>query len=891
MDGVFLKDKSNKTLIDRVLIGKDVCTFMMEVIHYIENKKLEKFLCLIERPIENSPTPLYALALLKPMALGAIVLVKEMVPLCSDGFNLMIEDEELLLYRIFKSSTFWLLKAIHKPALQTLEMQINTAVSMSKVAGTRSIDNISFIHEYIEGRSGGINSLISDTSAALHYLIEGVNGLENDGDVKSLYITNKLKIFENDYIKIKNLSIFLGSWNVGNHQPGESLNNWLNLNEKLEEDGIKYYDIYVLGFQEVDMTAESIVLNNSTFPGLWLQHIVNEITIVSKSYELDSSYELVHSKHLGGMLLCIFILDIHKKYISMVESDTISCGIMGLMGNKGGVAISFKLYDSMLCFINCHLASSVNNVDKRNQDYEDIKNKLKFKNGRDNLRTIYQHDFLFWFGDLNYRLEMKREQVIKLIEKKDWNHLNHYDQLINLIEKKIVFYEFNESQINFCPTYKYDVGTNIFDTSEKKRIPSWCDRILFKGEGINDKLYGRSELLTSDHKPVRGVYILAIKEHIKERKKYYLDKIIRELDSFENNNIPDAILSKNNFDFGNIRFEETLKDKFILKNVGKVFVKFKFLPKFDGAYIFPNHIKIKPLGGMILPGEEITFELTLYIDKHSVKKLNEKNGNIDEILILHLENSKDYFISIIGQYKLSFLGFSYEQLVYMKKPVRNGFGSKETIRRDSFSSISLHPLIDNNKRGKNLKASTSGSSLINLSKSSFITPLDVPKELWRIMDYMYKKGLGIKGIFMNSGSPQEIYEIIEDLDKDNSFHKDFSIHSMSTVLLHFLDVTQEPIIPYEYYLDCIQKYNDVEYCKMFPEQILRKYKINYNIFNYLISFLIEILKHSKSNKMSMEKISLIFGNFFLQTTRQLPVNDLWKEKLLLKKAHFLINFL
>lgn len=65
-----------------------------------------------------------------------------------------------------------------------------------------------------------------------------------------------------------------------------------------------------------------------------------------------------------------------------------------------------------------------------------------------------------------------------------------------------VFVEFEEGKINFHPTYKYKVGTHDYD-EEKVRIPSWCDRILYRGESIEQLFYTSvSSPTISDHKPV-----------------------------------------------------------------------------------------------------------------------------------------------------------------------------------------------------------------------------------------------------------------------------------------------------------------------------------------------------------------------------------------------------
>lgn len=47
-----------------------------------------------------------------------------------------------------------------------------------------------------------------------------------------------------------------------------------------------------------------------------------------------------------------------------------------------------------------------------------------------------------------------------------------------------VFRGLREGQIGFRPTYKFDrASANPFayDTSEKRRIPAWCDRVFFRG--------------------------------------------------------------------------------------------------------------------------------------------------------------------------------------------------------------------------------------------------------------------------------------------------------------------------------------------------------------------------------------------------------------------------
>ena len=58
----------------------------------------------------------------------------------------------------------------------------------------------------------------------------------------------------------------------------------------------------------------------------------------------------------------------------------------------------------------------------------------------------------------------------ELISKKEFYKLFEYDQLNRIIKRKEhTFNNFKEMTISFPPTYKFDLNTNNYDTSAKRR--------------------------------------------------------------------------------------------------------------------------------------------------------------------------------------------------------------------------------------------------------------------------------------------------------------------------------------------------------------------------------------------------------------------------------------
>ena len=107
---------------------------------------------------------------------------------------------------------------------------------------------------------------------------------------------------------------------------------------------------------------------------------------------------------------------------------------------------------------------------------------------------------------------MTTPQVKESLENDKMDELLLKDQLRLERNEIKVFSGFQEGLIKFKPTYKYDPGTDTWDTSEKSRAPAWCDRILFRGENIKEKYYrSHMEFKNSDHKPISAAFEVGVK--------------------------------------------------------------------------------------------------------------------------------------------------------------------------------------------------------------------------------------------------------------------------------------------------------------------------------------------------------------------------------------------
>ncbi|XP_066056187.1 phosphatidylinositol 4,5-bisphosphate 5-phosphatase A isoform X2 [Chamaea fasciata] len=207
---------------------------------------------------------------------------------------------------------------------------------------------------------------------------------------------------------------------------------------------------------------------------------------------------LVSTVRMQGVILLVFAKYYHLPFLQDIQTDCTRTGLGGYWGNKGGVSVRLSVFGHMICFLNCHLPAHLEKTEQRKEDFATILHMQQFEGPAAN--GILDHDLVFWFGDLNFRIESLDICFVKYaIDSNVLSQLWEKDQLNIAKSTWPVLRGFQEGPLNFPPTFKFDVGTNKYDSSAKKRKPAWTDRILWKIKPP------RKGLGTDGHQPSQGV--------------------------------------------------------------------------------------------------------------------------------------------------------------------------------------------------------------------------------------------------------------------------------------------------------------------------------------------------------------------------------------------------
>ena len=487
-----------------------------------------------------------------------------------------------------------------------------------------------------------------------------------------------------------------------------------------------------------------------------------------------------------------------------------------------------------------------------------------------------------------------------------------HDQLHAQMRTRKAFHDgWREGKIEFLPTYKYDVGSvGAFDSSEKRRGPSWCDRILYRTrkdkldyeervqqEGLSEKKDAEMKLrgvveaatdedvlfdydpetdgvdeqfdgpapdtevvvtkagfedrihldyytshqrvISSDHKPLDAVLTLDYDAVDPDLKANIHQEVARELDKAENegrpvvtivvdqhrdSDITHSTTSASKYegvDFGDVKYDHLKIRNVTIANTGRVPAIVGFVDRstrngqpggvappwlsirFDRPSIHKNANAGALQEYSLEPGDAVNVELTVHItDLSLVRRLSEGEENLEDILVLRIQNGRDYFIPIRGNWLQSAFGRSIEKLVRIPE----GGVRRLQQQRPEGSSLSSHARHDD--------------------KENDVVKWSAPRELFRLteaIESLVERSLaewGMKGEegkppweqapgwpFAGWSTPEKERGVLrervrEALDTNNPFTELFALESgsvsrleaMAETLIEFLKSLQDGIV-------------------------------------------------------------------------------------------------
>ncbi|KDQ56675.1 hypothetical protein JAAARDRAFT_194649 [Jaapia argillacea MUCL 33604] len=663
-------------------------------------------------------------------------------------------------------------------------------------------------------------------------------------------------------------------------------------------------DMLVLGFQELDLSAEALLYSTKvTREDAWCDAVLAGLG------EKAALYDKLASKQLVGMLLVIFVKKTLRDCFSDVKFCAVGSGILGVMGNKGGTAIRVSFTPlrkhsseiwwpspTILTFVNSHLAAFDEMVDRRNADFHDLSRRLTFNSGNntpaeanqspsqllpislvvgDRATCMMNVAHTASTTDLNYRIDLSDGDIRTLLgshlREQNFQILLRSDQLNTAIRRGEAFEGFKEANISHLPTYRFSTGGLVDDlgydmklTSSLpsipwpgseyrcRRKPGWTDRILAISAptaSVAERSYqGHREITMSDHRPVSAEFEVHTKsvgarQFESELRRYY--RLTADMEEDEEFEPPKIKLDSTLLDYGKIAYERSIAKSLEIENIGKIPCAFRFIPVEINDAIHPPWVQIEPMTGLVLPGEIVIISLTAHVDLPTASLLNlRRKSRLRSTLILHTALGKDHFISAHAVYG----------------PVRSISPKHEMLPPERVQNA--------------------------------------PQELMRLVNWLMSNATSID-LFLHSGDENLVTAIRECLDTGDEFpfapnsngaYEETICLSFGDALLRFLDSLADPVVPPALHAKCIEMTSRDEAFELldeFPPESI-------NVWISVTAFLHFICQQpstanadegSRQRFQRAEFLSATFAPVLLReveaTTPSLPVSPVGKRNFLM----------
>ncbi|TCD63755.1 hypothetical protein EIP91_004970 [Steccherinum ochraceum] len=209
-------------------------------------------------------------------------------------------------------------------------------------------------------------------------------------------------------------------------------------------------------------------------------------------------YELLVKERMMGLYLAVYIKRDIRGLVRGTSKSSVTAGLIGgRVGNKGAIGVSINLDGKTFLFINAHLAAHDGKMHHRLANLTKIQTELSVDSflTSDDPRLMAEDlterfDHTFFCGDLNFRLDITRLHADWLISRKEYAQALAFDQLRKVMASGEAFVGFQEGQIDFPPTFKYDVLRTTKRSKHSLRRPA---KAVVADPGLHEKVLSEIE--------------------------------------------------------------------------------------------------------------------------------------------------------------------------------------------------------------------------------------------------------------------------------------------------------------------------------------------------------------------------------------------------------------